>query len=50
MNLHDEMILMGEKAVTASRELAKLSTKKKNAILEAMAEELTAQKEIIQAA
>ncbi len=50
MNLHDEMILMGEKAVAASRELAKLSTQKKNAILEAMAEELTAQKEIIQTA
>jgi glutamate-5-semialdehyde dehydrogenase len=50
MNLHDEMILMGEKAVAASRELAKLSTKKKNAILESMADELTAQKEIIQEA
>ncbi len=50
MNLHDEMILMGERAVLASRELAKLSTKKKNAILEAMADELTAQKETIQEA
>ena len=50
MNLHDEMILMGEKAVAASRELAKLSTKKKNVILEAMAEELTAQKGAIQEA
>ncbi len=50
MNLHEEMILMGEKAVAASRELAKLSTKKKNAILEAMADELTAQKDVIQAA
>ena len=50
MNLHEEMILMGEKAVAASRELAKLSTKKKNAILEAMADELTAQKDVIQEA
>jgi len=50
MNLHDQMIEMGEKAVTASRELAKLSTKKKNSILEAMAEELTAQKDAIQTA
>jgi len=50
MSLHEEMILMGEKAVAASRELAKLSTKKRNAMLEAMADELTAQKEIIQEA
>lgn len=50
MSLHDEMILMGEKAVAASRELAKCSTKKKNAILEAMANELIAQKAIIQEA
>lgn len=50
MTLHDEMILMGEKAVAASRELAKLSTKKKNSILEAMADELTAQKDAIQEA
>lgn len=50
MSLHDEMILMGEKAVAASRELAKLSTKKKNCILEAMADELTAQKDAIQEA
>ena len=50
MNLHEEMILMGDRAVTAGRELAKLSTKKKNAILEAMADELLAQKEAIQEA
>ena len=50
MTLHDEMILMGEKAVTASRELAKCSTKKKNSILEAMADELIAQKATIQEA
>ena len=50
MTLHDEMILMGEKAVAASRELAKLSTRRKNAILEAMADEIATQKEAIQAA
>jgi glutamate-5-semialdehyde dehydrogenase len=50
MTLHEEMILMGEKAVAASRELAQLSSRKKNAILEAMADEIAAQKEIIQSA
>jgi glutamate-5-semialdehyde dehydrogenase len=41
---------MGEKAVAASRELAKFSTKKKNCILEAMADELTAHKDAVQEA
>jgi glutamate-5-semialdehyde dehydrogenase len=50
MNLHDTMIEMGVKAVHASRELAKLSTKKKNAILEAMADEIALQKDVIQEA
>lgn len=50
MSLHDEMIQMGENAVAAGRELAKLSTRRKNKILEAMAAELNEQKEIIQAA
>ena len=50
MNLHDEMIKMGEGAVLASRELAKCSTKRKNKILEAMADELIAQKATIQEA
>jgi glutamate-5-semialdehyde dehydrogenase len=50
MSLHDEMIEMGVKAVHASRELAKLSSKKKNAILEAMADEIGLQKEAIKAA
>jgi len=44
------MIEMGVKAVHASRELAKLSSKKKNAILEAMADEIGAQKTAIQEA
>lgn len=50
MSLHNEMISMGDKAVAAARELARLSTKKKNAMLEAMADELTAQKTAIQEA
>ena len=50
MSLHDEMIQMGVNAVAAGRELAKLSTRRKNKILEAMAAELSEQKEIIQAA
>ena len=50
MSLHDQMIEMGVKAVHASRELAKLSSKKKNAILEAMADEIGAQKTAIQEA
>ncbi len=40
MTLHDDMIAMGRNAVTASRELAKLSARKKNAILNAMADEI----------
>jgi glutamate-5-semialdehyde dehydrogenase len=50
MSLHDEMIEMGVKAVHASRELARLSSKKKNAILEAMADEIALQKTAIQEA
>jgi glutamate-5-semialdehyde dehydrogenase len=50
MSLHDEMISMGAKAVRASRELAKLSSKKKNAILDAMADEIGLQREAIKAA
>ena len=38
MSLHDDMIKIGEQALKAARELAKLSTRRKNAILEAMAE------------
>jgi len=35
--LHDEMVAIGNRAVSASRKLALLSARKKNAILEAMA-------------
>ena len=50
MDLHAEMILMGEKALAASRELSRLSTKKKNCMLEAMADEIAEQKDAIQEA
>ena len=44
MNLHEEMIAMGQRAVEAARALATLSSKKKNVILEAMADELEARR------
>ena len=50
MNLHDQMIETGLKAVRASRELAKLSSRKKNLILEAMANEVAAQRDVIKTA
>lgn len=48
MNVKEQVLTIGEAALAASRELAKLSTRKKNAILEAMAEELDAQRGFIQ--
>lgn len=45
-----EILEMGERAVKASRELALLSTRKKNTILEGMAEELEARRHEIQTA
>ena len=50
MSLHDDMVLMGDQAVAASRALARLSSRRKNLILEAMAEELNARREAIKAA
>lgn len=44
MDVKEQILKIGADALTASRELAKLSTRKKNAILEAMAEELDAQR------
>ena len=38
MNLHETMIDMGDKAVAAAHQLATLGTRRKNLILEAMAE------------
>ena len=48
MNIEELVLKIGTDALAASRELAKLSTRKKNAILEAMAEELDAQRAFIQ--
>jgi len=42
MNLHDTMIEMGDRALTAERQLATMGTRRKNLILEAMAESLEA--------
>ncbi len=48
MDTREQVLKIGADALAASRELAKLSTRKKNAILEAMAEELEAQRAFIQ--
>jgi len=50
MNLHDEMIDMGDRAVAAARAMAQLSSRRKNAILEAMADELDQRREAIKEA
>ena len=42
MNLHETMIEMGDRALAAERQLAPLGTRRKNLILEAMAESLDA--------
>ena len=44
MNLHEEMMAMGDRAVAAARALATLSSRRKHAILAAMAAELDAQR------
>ena len=48
MDVKEQILEIGAHARVASRELAKLSTRKKNAILEAMADELDAQRGFIQ--
>ena len=50
MNLHETMIEMGDRAVAASRQLVTLSSRRKNLILEAMAESLEANRDRIKAA
>ncbi len=50
MNLHDEMVAMGDRAVVAARALAQLSAKRKNTILEAMAAELDARRSALKEA
>lgn len=50
MTLHNDMMAMADRAVKASRALAKLTSRKKKSILEAMAAELDAQREAIKQA
>jgi glutamate-5-semialdehyde dehydrogenase len=49
MEIKEQILKIGADAKAASRELARLSSRKKNAILEAMADELDAQRAFIQA-
>ena len=48
MSLHSEIRLLGDQALAASRRMVNLSTRRKNAILEAMAQELDARRAAIQ--
>ncbi len=50
MGLHEEMVALGDRAVAASRELARLSARRKNTILVAMADELEARRDALKAA
>ncbi len=50
MGLHEEMLMLGEKAVAASRDLARLSARKKNTILLSMADEIEAARESLKQA
>ena len=50
MRLHDDIRAMGERAREASRALALLGTRRKNAILEAMASELDARRDVLREA
>ena len=47
MTLHDDMIAMGDRAVDAARQLALLSSRKKNQILESMSKELDARRALL---
>jgi glutamate-5-semialdehyde dehydrogenase len=50
MGLHEDMVMMGDRAVAASRELARLSARRKNTMLLSMADELDACRDVIKAA
>src|ERR1035437_948658 len=50
MDLHDEMLAMGDRAVATARALASLGTRHKNAILRAMADAIETQRAALQAA
>ncbi|MFH0909851.1 MAG: glutamate-5-semialdehyde dehydrogenase [bacterium] len=47
MGLHDDMLVMGDRAVVASRALAKVTTRRKNSILQAMSDELAARRDAV---
>ena len=47
MSLHDDIIAMGDRAVAASRELALLNARRKNTILQSMADQLDARRSSI---
>jgi glutamate-5-semialdehyde dehydrogenase len=50
MGLHEDMTDMGNRALVASRELARLTSRRKNAILLAMADEIDARSDALQSA
>jgi len=50
MGIRSDMLAMGDRAVAASRELVTVGTKKKNAILRAMADELRRSRGLLEAA
>ena len=50
MSLHEDMLLMGDRAVSAARSLALFSSRKKNNILEGMAAELDARRDTLKQA
>ena len=50
MSLHSEIRLLGDQALDASRHMVSLSTRRKNAILDAMAQEIGARRAVLQAA
>ena len=50
MNLHEQMVQMGNRAVAAARAMARISSRRKNTMLEAMAAELDARREQLKAA
>jgi glutamate-5-semialdehyde dehydrogenase len=50
MDLHTDIRLLGDQALVASRRMVNLTTRRKNAILEAMAQELDARREAIRSA
>ncbi len=50
MNVHETMLAMGDRAVTAARAMVSLDTEKKNAILNSMAVEIDRQRKAIKTA